>query len=125
MGLDADFGWGSVRRRRRSAATTGSGADFAADRGQDSGPGAVAAPAQEMLVRGRPGHSEVVRQVPAGTSGALHIQYGVEIFAPAVRWARPPTAGTGGHEEAGDARPGGGSLIGSILPTQRDRIWVT
>jgi hypothetical protein len=49
------------------------GADFAADRGWDSGPDAVAAPAWEALVRGRPRHGS--RAADAATHTQVRSPY--------------------------------------------------
>ena len=74
-------------------------------------------------MRGRPGHGEVVRQMPPRTPGAQHVPHGVEVFAPPVRRARPPTARMRGYREAGDARAGGVGQIGSIPSAAW--IWIT
>ena len=100
--------------RGGSSAAAGAGADFAADRGKDSRPCAVAAPAQEVFVRGRSRHGEVVRQMPPWPPGALHIQDGVEVFAPPPGWTRPPAVGMFRNDEAGDARPRGVGQIEAV-----------
>lgn len=101
------------------------GGDFAADRGKDSRPGAVAAPAQEMFVCGRPPHGEVMRQMPPRTSGAQHVQNGVEVFAPPLRWAGPSTLAVRWDKEAGDARPRGVGQIGAVPSAPLTRFRVT
>jgi len=53
---------GGVRHGRRGpSSSTRPGADLAADRGQDGGPDSGAVPAQELVVRRRPAHGDVVR----------------------------------------------------------------
>nr|WP_236056453.1 hypothetical protein [Mycobacterium sp. SM1] len=66
-------------------------------------------------MRGRPGHGDVVRQVPPRAPGAQHIQAGVEVLAPPLRWAGPSAFGMFRDEEAGDARPRGIRHIGAVL----------
>jgi hypothetical protein len=66
-----------------------------------------------------------VRQVPPRTSGAQHVQGGVEVFAPSMRWAGPTALAVRGDKDVGDARPGGVRHIGAVPALTSERIWVT
>lgn len=107
---DEESTMAAVGRRRRPDRVRTSPRTAVRIRAQTPG----AAPAQEMLVRRRPRHGEVVRQMPPGASGAQHVQDGLEVLPPPLRWARPPTAWMFRHEVAGDASPRGVRQVGAV-----------